>query len=156
MALSRSTAIILALVLLRHHALSLDIKLKSTIRREIIHNLRKSLAGTVFGFALVGGSSIAAAAASDSQDKANILKGYQRLSYLLDHWDAETTVCGQYDNPYIGENGCERKPDKVMDYLGYKSINDPLFKADKTLRRLEELVPADKATEYAGTVYDTA
>lgn len=35
-----------------------------------------------------------------------------------------------------------------MDYLGYKSINDPLFKVDKTLARLGNLVPSDQDIDY--------
>lgn len=82
----------------------------------------------------------------EETDKANILKGYKRLNYLLDNWEAETTECntGQ-DNPYLG---CDRTPVKVMDYLGYKNTADPLFKAEKTMTRLEELVPEDKEGEY--------
>jgi hypothetical protein len=72
----------------------------------------------------------------------------ERLNYLLDNWVAETTVCGMNDNPYTGDKGCERTPLKVMDYLGYKSIKDPLFKAEKTMLRLEELAPAAKDAEY--------
>jgi len=59
------------------------------------------------------------------------------LNYLLSNWEKETTVCGRTDNPYIG---CERTPEKVMDYLGFKSMNDPLFRIDKTLSRLQNLV----------------
>jgi hypothetical protein len=72
-----------------------------------------------------------------------------RLNYLLDNWVAETTVCGVSDNPYTGDKGCERTPLKVMEYLGYKSMKDPLFKADKTMLRLRELVPAAKDSEYS-------
>lgn len=39
----------------------------------------------------------------EKQDKENIAKGYKRLSYLLDNWEKETTVCGRSDNPYIGK-----------------------------------------------------
>ena len=88
------------------------------------------------------------AAAQVDTDKDKILKGYQRLTYLLDHWVEETTICGQSDNPYTGNKGCERTPLKVMDYMGYKSTTDPLFKADKTMRRLENLVPSDLTPEY--------
>lgn len=70
-------------------------------------------------------------------DKENVIKGYKRLNYLLSNWEKETTVCGRTDNPYIG---CERTPEKVMDYLGFKSMNDPLFRIDKTLSRLQNLV----------------
>ena len=40
----------------------------------------------------------------------------------------------------LGEE-CDRSPEKVMEYLGYKSMNDPLFEADKTIKRLQRLVP---------------
>ena len=39
-----------------------------------------------------------------------------------------------------------------MSYLGYKDMKDPLFKAEKTMRRLEYLVPADRETEYIEAV----
>jgi len=90
----------------------------------------------------------AAYAASNSQektDKENLVKGYKRLTYLLDNWEKETTICGRTDNPYIG---CERTPEKVMEYLGYKSMNDPLFRADKTLLRLQSTVPGDLEIDY--------
>lgn len=44
--------------------------------------------------------------------------------------------------------GCDRTPLKVMDYLGYRSTTDPLFKVDKTLQRLEPLVPANRESEF--------
>lgn len=64
---------------------------------------------------------------------------------MLDNWEKETTVCGRTDNPYIG---CERTPEKVMEYLGYKSMNDPLFRADKTILRLQSAVPSDLDIDY--------
>jgi len=81
---------------------------------------------------------VANAYAQEATDKENIKKGYKRLIYLLDNWEEETTICKQNDNPYIG---CDRTPEKVMEYIGYKSMNDPLFRADKTLNRLSNLVP---------------
>lgn len=83
-----------------------------------------------------------------SAEKTKLLTGLGRLNYLLDNWEAETTICGMNDNPYTGTKGCERTPLKVMEYMGYKSMKDPLFKADKTMRRLESLVPADKESDY--------
>eukprot|EP00545_Synedropsis_sp_CCMP1620_P008233 CAMPEP_0119003838 /NCGR_PEP_ID=MMETSP1176-20130426/794_1 /TAXON_ID=265551 /ORGANISM="Synedropsis recta cf, Strain CCMP1620" /LENGTH=207 /DNA_ID=CAMNT_0006955475 /DNA_START=52 /DNA_END=675 /DNA_ORIENTATION=- len=85
-------------------------------------------------------------ATQEDKDKANILKGYNRLNFLLDNWEEETTVCKTgVDNPYLG---CDRTPVKVMDYLGYKSTDDPLFRADRTLRRLGEAVESDQEREY--------
>jgi len=86
----------------------------------------------------------AAAYAQEKEDKQKIAKGYERLSYLLQHWEAETTIC-----QYSGKtSGCERSPINVMEYMGYKSTNDPLFKADKTLKRLSTLVDDDGSIEY--------
>ena len=81
----------------------------------------------------------------ENTDKENIIKGYKRLQYLLDNWETETTICGRTDNPYIG---CERTPVKVMEFLGYKSMNDPLFRADKTMMRLQSLVSQDDDIDY--------
>lgn len=78
-------------------------------------------------------------------DRENIVKGYQRVSYLLDNWEKETVVCGRTDNPYVG---CERQPEKVMEYLGYKSIKDPLYRSDKTLMRLSETVADSRYNDY--------
>lgn len=86
-----------------------------------------------------------AASSQEAADKAKIVKGYQRLTYLLDNWEKETTICGRGDNPYIG---CERTPLKVMEYLGYRDTNDPLFKVEKTLMRLQAYVPDNLDAEY--------
>jgi hypothetical protein len=39
-----------------------------------------------------------------------------------------------------------------MEYMGYKSMNDPLFKADKTLKRLASIVPAEFEGEYLDAI----
>ena len=73
-------------------------------------------------------------------DKKKIVEGYKGLQYLLENWEKETTVCGRFDNPYIGDGkGCERTPEKVMSYLGYKSMEHPLYRVDKTLIRMQRL-----------------
>jgi hypothetical protein len=95
-------------------------------------------------------SAYAAGSSQADIDKANIVKGYQRLQYLLDNWEKETTVCGMGGDKL--ERSCERTPLKVMDYLGYKATNDPLFKAEKTLRRLYPLAPADRDVEFLDAV----
>ena len=35
-----------------------------------------------------------------------------------------------------------------MSYLGFKDMNNPLFNAPKTMRRLENLVSPDRITDY--------
>jgi hypothetical protein len=102
------------------------------------------------GAALSADSSPAHAVSQEEQDKANIVKGYQRLQYLLDNWERETTICGMGGDKL--ERSCERTPLKVMEYLGYKATNDPLFKAEKTLRRLYPLAPASRDIEFIEAV----
>ena len=103
---------------------------------------------------VVGGSAtivslptIAAAASQEQKDKENIVKGYNRLQYLLDNWEAETTVCKTGQETTFGDK-CERTPVKVMEYLGFKSTNDPLFKADQTMLRLKGIVPEDGEVDF--------
>ena len=43
---------------------------------------------------------------------------------------------------------CERTPVKVMEYLGFKSTNDPLFQADKTMMRLKDKAGDSREVEY--------
>ena len=83
-------------------------------------------------------------------DKANVVKGYKRLQYLLDNWEKETTVCGMGGDKL--ERSCDRTPLKVMEYMGYKSTTDPLYKAEKTLRRLYENAPAKRDAEFIEAV----
>lgn len=69
--------------------------------------------------------------------------GYQRLQYLLKNWDAETTVCikgckGKYESC-----GCTRDPLVVQSYMGYKSMNDPLFRAGDLMLRASTLIAND-------------
>jgi hypothetical protein len=116
-------------------------------RRGFGLQLRRAGAAAAFGCAYCD-PALAKGGSDLSEDKDKLLKGLERLNYLLSNWEAETTVCGRNDNPYTGTKGCERTPLKVMDYMGYKSTNDPLFKADKTMRRLESLVPMEKESDY--------
>lgn len=84
---------------------------------------------------------------TEKADKENLIKGYQRLSYLLQNWDKETTVCGKKNDGIVWEE-CDRSPEKVMEYLGFKSMKDPLFKADKAIKRLQALISEDYDDEY--------
>lgn len=76
-----------------------------------------------------------------------LVLGYQRLQYLLKNWEKETTVCikgctGKYENC-----GCTRDPIVVQSYMGYKSMNDPLFKAGDLMLRAATLVKTDEDFE---------
>ena len=118
-------------------------------RRVIFESFAFLTTGTFTGF-IIGPNSATAAmlTSTENADKEKIALGYKRLTYLIDNWEKETTVCnsGGQDNPYIG---CDRKPDKVMEYLGYKNMNDPLFRADKTLIRLQNLIPSQDSEAQA-------
>ena len=87
------------------------------------------------------------AVSQDQKDRENILKGYNRLQYLLANWEKETTVCKTGQETTWGDK-CERTPLKVMEYLGFRSTTDPLYQADKTLMRLMSSAPSDKEVEY--------
>jgi hypothetical protein len=110
-------------------------------------NNRRALLQTIATTSLVILPSIATAAPSQEKDKQNLIAGYNRLNYLLDHWEAETTICKTGQETTFGDV-CERTPVKVQEYLGYKSMNDPLFKADATMLRLKNLVPSDREEEF--------
>jgi len=47
---------------------------------------------------------------------------------------------------------CEKTPLAVQDYLGYKSTNDPLFKADKLMVRAAPLVDPENFEDYLDVV----
>jgi len=93
----------------------------------------------------------AASSSQDQKDKENIIKGYNRLTYFLDNWEDETTVCKTGQETTFGDK-CERTPVKVMEYLGFKSTNDPLFKAETTMMRLKNAVPNDREVDFYDAV----
>ncbi len=90
-------------------------------------------------------------------------KGHARVTYLLANWDAETEICGkgvmsdverrQVIRTDGGGGGiCEKTPLRVQDFLGYKSTEDPLFKADKLMVRAAPLVDPDDFEPYLDVV----
>jgi len=81
------------------------------------------------------------------EELQRLVQGYKRLQYLLTNWEAETTVCirgckGKYENC-----GCTRDPVVVQAYMGFKSMNDPLFKAGDLMLRASSLVKTDEEFE---------
>jgi hypothetical protein len=65
------------------------------------------------------------------EELARIKEGYNGIVYLLEHWEAETTICR--DNG--GE--CKRDAEPVRRYLGLRSTTDPLFQVDKIFQRVK-------------------
>lgn len=58
-------------------------------------------------------SVLAAGLSQEDVDKQRIKKGYERLTYLLDNWEAETSICNTGTDKQF--TGCERTPMKVME-----------------------------------------
>lgn len=80
-------------------------------------------------------------------------EGYRRLSYLLDNWDTLTEKCdGTKRDPFTGGPVCVKSPLIVSEYMGFKSTSDPLFRAEKAMRRLEARVPSSREADYLDLV----
>jgi len=62
---------------------------------------------------------------------ARIKTGYERMSYLLENFEKETTVCR--------ENGgeCKRDAEPVRSYMGLRSTTDPLFQIEKVFDKIK-------------------
>jgi hypothetical protein len=130
----------------------LTVNTNSNRRRRFLNSGSSAILLAIGSAFSTNGRSPANAAISQQEqhDKDNILIGYQRLQYLLDNWEKETTICGMGGDKL--ERSCERTPLKVMQYLGYKATDDPLFKAEKTLQRLYLLAPANRDVEFLEAV----
>merc|ERR1719232_232460 len=104
-----------------------------------------------------------AASIPSAKELERLQLGHARVRYLLSNWDQETEICGklimsdlerkQVVRTEGGGGGiCEKTPLKVQDYLGYKSTEDPLFKADKLMVRAAPLVDPDDFDAYLDLV----
>ena len=115
---------------------------------SIISTTCTALIAPLPGHAAAAAAAAAAATTSQQQtDKDNIVKGFNRLQFLLDNWVEKTTVCKIGQETTFGDK-CERTPTVVMEYLGFKSTSDPLFKADAAMLRLKDLVPNDREVDF--------
>ena len=104
------------------------------------------------------------AAVPTSQELEKLQKGHARVQYLLKNWDSITRICGtsimsDTERKQVvrtegggGTDLCSRNPLRVQDYMGYKSTNDPLFRADKLLVRAGPLVDPDDFENYLDAV----
>jgi len=87
------------------------------------------------------------------EELQRLVYGYQRLQYLIANWEKETTVCikgckvdekrGGYESC-----GCTRNPVIVQSYMGYKSMDDPLFKAGDLMLRASTLISDEDFESY--------
>ena len=73
-------------------------------------------------------------------EQMRLVYGYQRLQYLLTNWESETTVCIKGCKGAYESCGCVRDPIIVQSYMGYKSMEDPLFKAGDLMLRASTLM----------------
>ena len=101
----------------------------------------------------------ALAAPPTAAELSRIAEGLARIDYLLDNWDALTTVCKGYDETAAkqltrttGDSRCTKSPLRVQQFIGAASTLDPLFKADKVMIRAEPLVDPSNADRYANAV----
>lgn len=104
-----------------------------------------------------------AASTPTPKELEKLQKGHARVTYLLSNWDAETEICGKnimsdLERKQVvrtdggGGGVCEKTPLRVQDFLGYKSTEDPLFKADKLMVRAASLVDPDDFEPYLDVV----
>jgi len=112
-------------------------------RRDV---LSKGVA-SAFGFAIsASGASVAlltpqpafAAAAVPTKDELERIRtGYNQITYLLENFDKETTICR--------ENGgeCKRDADAIRRALGLRSTNDPLFQIEKVFDKVKNMDSVD-------------
>ena len=113
---------------------------------------------------IVGAVPPAFAAAPPSPKELERLQlGYARVQYLLQNWDSVTSVCGKgvmsdTERKQIirteggGGGACEKTPLVVQEYMGYKSTEDPLYKADKLMVRAASLVDNAVLEDYLDVV----
>jgi len=77
-------------------------------------------------------------------------KGHARIQYLLQNWLDITESCknfsDQANNQVVRTDGgdkCQKTPLNVQIYMGYKSTEDPLYRADKLMVRAAALIKND-------------
>ncbi|KAJ8601890.1 hypothetical protein CTAYLR_002655 [Chrysophaeum taylorii] len=120
---------------------------------------RRTFGLAVSAAAVVPVSSARAETVPTREELSKLTKGYQRLQDLLTNWETLTTgscraMTGTKEQ-VVATNaaGCDFNPLKVQEYVGYKSINDPLFKADKLMLRAVPLLdPGADVDDYLETV----
>ena len=88
------------------------------------------------------------------EELQKLAQGYARLQYLLDNWDQLTTVCIKGCTGKPEQCGCVRDPLVVQGYLGFKSMNDPLFRADQLMIRAQPLLKSDEQLDAYSNAID--
>lgn len=129
-------------------------------RREL---LSQGAAAAFFAVAAAPPAAFAAAPPSP-QELEKLQKGHARVQYLLDHWDEVTQVCGtaimsDAERRQVvrtegggGTTGCSKTPLRVQEFMGFKSTEDPLYRADKLMVKATPLVDPDDLDGYLEAV----
>jgi hypothetical protein len=131
-------------------------------RRDI---LTRSVVVAISGTSLLGSGSAAVAAGIPlPEELSKLQRGHARVTYLLQNWDELTSSCGskfyfsadeskQVVRTEGGGGGtCDKTPLKVQEYMGYKSTEDPLYRADKLMLRAVPLVDPGKTDAFLDAV----
>ena len=124
---------------------------KQKNRRDIIRNIFSvALAGPTVAATAMGKPANAASSVPTAAELERLRKGHARIQYLLKNWEDITEVCknnsDQANKQVVRTDGgdkCEKTPLNVQIYMGYKSTEDPLYKADKLMVRAAQLVKDD-------------
>ena len=137
----------------------------SGTRRELFQGACKAvLAGTVVVSSTTRQSAAFAATVPSQQELERLQKGHARVKYLLDNWDDVTKMCGttvmsDTERKQVirtegggGTDTCTKTPLRVQEFMGYKSTEDPLYRADKLMVRGTPLVDPDNLDAYLDVV----
>lgn len=104
-----------------------------TSRREIFTKTAATFVSVaVATLATNPNAAMAAAGKGPTPEELQRIKtGYERMTYLLDNWEKETTTCK--------ENGgeCKRDAEPVRRYMGLRSTTDPLFQIEKVFAKVK-------------------
>jgi hypothetical protein len=98
------------------------------------------------------------------EELAKLQRGHARVTFLLKNWEELTSSCGSKvyfsadESKQVvrteggGGGACDKTPLRVQEFMGYKSIEDPLYRADKIMLRAVPLVDPDVIDSYVDTV----
>lgn len=132
---------------------------------KVDHHSRRDVFKSMAGAAaiLVPQAAMAAPMVPTAVELKKLALGHARVQYLLQNWDDITTTCKtkimsdserkQVIRTEGGGGGiCDKSPLRVQEFIGYKSTEDPLYRADKLMVRAAQLVDPDSLEDYLTVV----
>jgi hypothetical protein len=129
-------------------------------RRNLLHTAFL-IGATALVAGVVAVPAGAAAELPSAKELERLQQGHARVRYLLDNWNAVTEICGttvmsDTERRQVirteGGTQCTKTPLRVQEFLGYKSVTDPLYRADKLMVRAGALVDPDDFENYLDAV----